>query len=172
MNDFRKKLVHQAFKKFDKDGNGQIDIHDLKGVYSGKKHPDVLQGKKTEEQVLNEWLETFESHHAMMHDHGMDHIVTLDEFEEYYHNISSSIDDDQYFKVMITNAWNLDNSRVTRPGWSNKADVTTKVGTKTSRPMMTLSAKAQPARPQTSAGCYTPRTTQTNFQQKMVLDHP
>lgn len=41
-----------------------------------------------------------------------DHIVTKDEFEEYYNNVSASIDDDTYFLAMMTAAWNLDNSRV------------------------------------------------------------
>lgn len=35
--------------------------------------------------------------------------VTWDEFLEYYNNISSSIDNDTYFELMMTNAWNLNN---------------------------------------------------------------
>ena len=35
MNASRLALVHQAFGKMDKDGNGYIDYTDLKGVYSG-----------------------------------------------------------------------------------------------------------------------------------------
>jgi calcyphosin len=45
MNPGRKKLVAQAYKKLDKDGNGWIDINDIKGVYSAKSHPDVLAGE-------------------------------------------------------------------------------------------------------------------------------
>ena len=37
--------------------------------------------------------------------------VTLNEFCDYYSNVSASIDDDEYFKLMITNAWNLDNKK-------------------------------------------------------------
>jgi len=37
----RKKIVAQAFKKLDKDGNGWIDIDDVRGVYKCDKHPDV-----------------------------------------------------------------------------------------------------------------------------------
>jgi hypothetical protein len=33
--------------------------------------------------------------------------VTLDEFVEYYTNVSASIDDDIYFSAMINAAWNL-----------------------------------------------------------------
>ena len=37
--------------------------------------------------------------------------VTLNEFMDYYSNVSASIDDDQYFQLMITNAWNLDDKK-------------------------------------------------------------
>jgi Ca2+-binding EF-hand superfamily protein len=49
MNPARKKIVLQAFKKLDKDGNGWIDITDIRGVYNATKHPDVLSGKKSED---------------------------------------------------------------------------------------------------------------------------
>lgn len=34
------------------------------GVYNAKHHPDVLSGKKNEEEILGEFLDTFEVHHA------------------------------------------------------------------------------------------------------------
>jgi len=42
--------------------------------------------------------------------------VTLNEFVDYYANVSSSIDDDDYFEVVITNAWNLNNKSYSK-GW-------------------------------------------------------
>lgn len=33
----------------------------------------------------------------------------MKEFTEYYNNVSASIDNDQYFELMMTNAWNLNN---------------------------------------------------------------
>jgi Ca2+-binding EF-hand superfamily protein len=41
-------LVKKAFAKLDRDGSGVVDLEDLQGVYSAKRHPDVLSGKKTE----------------------------------------------------------------------------------------------------------------------------
>jgi len=108
MNMTRKKIVAQAFKKLDKDGNGWIDINDVRGVYNARKHPDVLSGKKTEDNILQEFLETFETHHSMRNNNAPNYVVTKDEFEEYYNNISCSIDDDMYFMRMINNAWKLD----------------------------------------------------------------
>lgn len=63
MNPKRTALVVKAFKKLDKDGSGVIDINDIKGVYNAKQHPDVKAGKKTEDDVLGDFLETFETHH-------------------------------------------------------------------------------------------------------------
>lgn len=54
-----------------------------------------------------EFLETFEVHHNLKRNDKNDGIVTLEEFIEYYGNISSSIDDDDYFIMMINNAWNI-----------------------------------------------------------------
>jgi Ca2+-binding EF-hand superfamily protein len=66
MNNFRKKFVDQAFNKMDKDGNGYLDINDIKGVYNARFHPEVKAGKKTEDEVLLEFLETFEAHHNLI----------------------------------------------------------------------------------------------------------
>lgn len=60
MNERRRNTVILAFKRFDKDGNGVINIEDLKGKYNARNHPDVKTGKKTEEDVLYEFLDTFE----------------------------------------------------------------------------------------------------------------
>jgi predicted RNA-binding protein with RPS1 domain len=56
----------QAFNKIDKDKSGFVEISDIKGVYNASRHPDVVQGKKTEDDVLMEFLETFEAHHNIV----------------------------------------------------------------------------------------------------------
>ena len=121
MNMTRKKVVAQAFKKMDKDGNGWIDINDVRGVYNARKHPEVLSGKKTEDQILQEFLETFETLHSMRNNNAPNYVVTKEEFDEYYNNISCSIDDDMYFMRMINNAWKLDEESrqgMGTKGWS------------------------------------------------------
>lgn len=60
MNKFRVEIVKKAFKKIDRDGSGILDLNDIKGVYNASRHPDVKSGKKTEDEVLGEFLETFE----------------------------------------------------------------------------------------------------------------
>ena len=107
LNDFRKALVEKAFRKIDIDSSGFLDIDDIKDVYNASKHPDVIQGRKTESQILNEFLETFEAHHNMKHQQERDSRITIDEFLEYYTNISVSIDNDEYFALMMNNSWNI-----------------------------------------------------------------
>ena len=120
MNNFRRKLVQQAFKKIDKDKSGFVDYNDIKDIYNASRHPDVIQGKKTEEDILMEFLETFETHHNICESQAPDHIVTTEEFEEYYNNVSSSIDNDQYFELMINNAWKLNEAdKSYSKGWGN-----------------------------------------------------
>lgn len=85
-----------------------------------------MEGRKTEEQVLGEFLETFEAHHNLMNNNTRDYRVTLEEFIEYYTNVSASIDDEMYFSQMMNAAWNLqgDASQYKQYGqsWSNKDD--------------------------------------------------
>ena len=119
MNPSRKRIVAQAFKKLDKDGNGWIDINDVRNVYNATNHPAVQQGKKTEEQILQEFLETFETAHAMRENDTPNYVVTKEEFDEYYNNISCSIDDDMYFQLMMENAWKL--TEESRAGTGKKA---------------------------------------------------
>ena len=60
MNDFRKRIAMKAFAVMDKDKSGAIDIDDIRGVYNASKNPDVISGKRTEDEVLFEFLDTFE----------------------------------------------------------------------------------------------------------------
>lgn len=119
MNSFRKALVKRAFDKLDRNGNGIIEIDDIKGVYNAKFHPEVKAGKKTEEEVLFEFLDTFELHHSIKAPNEKDRRINLKEFTEYYTNVSASIDNDQYFELMMTNAWNLNNASYQR-GWGGE----------------------------------------------------
>ena len=53
-----------------------------------------------------------------------DHVVSKDEWVEYYNNVSASIDNDEYFNLMINNAWNLDGSMDVnkKKGWKGEED--------------------------------------------------
>lgn len=89
-------LVESAFARLDRDHSGVVDIEDLRGVFNTKKHPEVLEGKKTEEQVLVEFISTME---GMCGDR--DGKLTKEEFIAYYTELSASIPTDTYFVAMM-----------------------------------------------------------------------
>lgn len=72
MNNYRKALVKRAFEKLDRNGNGVVELDDIKGFYNAKMHPDVRSGKKTEDDVLTEFLDTFQLHHSLKNPNDRD----------------------------------------------------------------------------------------------------
>jgi len=106
----------------DKDGSGILDINDIRQTYNAKSHPDVKSGKKKEEEILLEFLDTFEDHFCDMkgQEDSRDGKINMNEWLEYYNNVSMSVDTDDYFLVMMNNTWNLDNSKVTKKGWGGE----------------------------------------------------
>ena len=104
----RQALAQMAFKHMDKEGNGMLDASDVCHNYDASKHPDVLAGRMTTDQAFRAFLDNFDV--GGTHDGK----VTDKEFFTYYENVSISIDDDDYFELMIRNAWHLSGGE----GWS------------------------------------------------------
>jgi len=102
LNKSREEIVKKAFKKADKDGSGVFDMKDLKKTYNVKDHPKFQNGDMTEQQIFNEFLNTFEPDTEKR-----DGKVTMEEFLNYYAGISASIDNDAYFALMMRNAWKM-----------------------------------------------------------------
>ena len=61
MNQKRRNICVKAFDKLDRDCSGAISLMEVRAVYSAEKHPDVLLGKKTEDEVLYSFLDTFQA---------------------------------------------------------------------------------------------------------------
>ena len=110
MNARRKALCEAAFKKLDAAGtqNGLIELDDVKRLYNAKQHPDVVSFRKSEDEVLCDFLDTFE--HQFVERFGSKHSdrkITLPEWLEYYNNVSCNIELDETFEEMIVRCYNL-----------------------------------------------------------------
>jgi len=101
LNPRRQAIVDKAFLKFDKDGSGEIEAVDLKGVYNCSQHPAVKKGEKTENQVFMEFLQNFG-------DVNKDGKLSRKEWNDYYSAVSASVDNDDHFVLLMRMAWKLD----------------------------------------------------------------
>ena len=101
MSENRVRLVNMAFDIIDKDGSGEVDGTEVASMFDASKHPEVLSRRKSAAQVLKEFLDTFDVGGVK------DGKVTREEFINYYANISASIDNEEYFELMIRNAWHI-----------------------------------------------------------------
>ena len=101
LNAQRQSIVDKAFLKFDKDGSGHIDRNDLHGVYDVSMHPKYQNGEMTEEEIFGEFLANFG-------DRNGDGLINREEWNEYYAAVSSNIDNDDHFVLLMRNAWKLD----------------------------------------------------------------
>ena len=119
MNDRRKRIIVQAYKSLGK-GGIDLDIYldDIREKYNANNHPDVISCKKTEEEVLAEFLDTFEYQFSLLNDEKENEgKISFEEFLDYYNNISLGIKDDDYFEEMIKGVFNLDSKRNNKKAW-------------------------------------------------------
>ncbi len=64
-------------------------------------HPKVKSGEMTEDQVFMQFLGSFG-------DKNQDGKIEKDEWNDYYAAVSSNIDNDDHFVLLMRNAWKLD----------------------------------------------------------------
>lgn len=95
----RKNLVLKAYGLLDINGDNTVTMGELKELYDATQHPQVIAGKKTVDEIIVEFAATW--------DKDGDNIVTQCEFMDYYADIGANIDNDDYFELMMRNAWHM-----------------------------------------------------------------
>lgn len=93
-------MVDRAFQMLDKDNTGIVNLSDLASIYDVSKDKSFIDGSKTKEQLLNEFLNSFDG--AKGDNNGK---VTKQEFVDYYTDLATSIPSDDYFVTMMEQAW-------------------------------------------------------------------
>ena len=63
LNPLRKRLVNEAFDKLDANGNGTLELEEVKNNFDASRHPDVIAGTKSAEQARFGFFEMFTSFH-------------------------------------------------------------------------------------------------------------
>ncbi|XP_074024610.1 calcyphosin-2 isoform X3 [Numenius arquata] len=101
MNEYRKAFVRKAYMKLDFNKTGRVPMVDIRKCYCAKKHPLVLAGKATEEEIKSSFLETLGESCSNPHE------VSYSEFEDYYEGLSIGIMDDEDFVNILRNPWGI-----------------------------------------------------------------
>ena len=108
LNEFRKKILIDIFRsEIDINKSGKISIYYFKELYNGKNHPDVLNKKMSENDVMTQFNYTFEIFCKCYKILGE---INCSHFIKYYEGISPSISNDLYFKEIINNVWKRTNN--------------------------------------------------------------
>ena len=87
MNERRKRLIRILFDSFDKNKTGFVNLDEIRNSYSPNEHPDVLSGKKTEDEVLAEFLDTLQYHFSLLKNNkegNKGNKISFDEFLEFF----------------------------------------------------------------------------------------
>merc|ERR1711907_201255 len=82
-------------------------IQEFMDAYNANEHPEVQAGKMTPQEAVSEFMEVFDSDQP-------DGVITLPEFMDYYKGLSVGIENDDYFELMIRNAWHMSGGE----GWA------------------------------------------------------
>jgi len=56
----RKAMVCKAFAMLDKSNDGVISIADVAGIYDVSMNPEFLEGRKSRDEILSDFLSNFE----------------------------------------------------------------------------------------------------------------
>ena len=112
LNQFRKDILKQVFNKLDEKEKGFITVGIIRHEYNPKGNPLVRQGKRSEDEILAEFLDVLEYHFNLLIEKNEDIDVNelevdFEEFCNFYKNISLCIEDDKYFEIMVLSEWGI-----------------------------------------------------------------
>jgi len=96
----RKQLVNAAFDTLGL-GQGEITLDDIRHNFDASMHADVMSGKKTEQQVVDDIVDFFAQRCAKPG------VVTREDFEDYYGHLGAHIEDDSYFGLSLKRTWKM-----------------------------------------------------------------
>ncbi|KAL4439152.1 hypothetical protein ABPG74_008927 [Tetrahymena malaccensis] len=104
----RQQLIVHSFTGMDRTRCGEVPLELIKQTYDSRGHPNVKLGKVSDEEALQDFIDSFELHMQTFNPNNLNQgIVHFNEFFEFYHITSQCVEDDQYFEIMMRNCWHL-----------------------------------------------------------------
>ena len=110
LNENKLNAVEQAFSSIDKKGEDMVPLDVIKMKYNAKKHPDVLNGKYTEDEKILEFLDCFNLCYKILKmDNKKDEkedYVNFEMFANFYEYVSFLYPRDKDFQYVVNSTWN------------------------------------------------------------------
>ena len=83
----------------------------LREQFDGRKHTEVCNGKKTEDEAVTDFLEVYEIHHNTYNNFNKNPNFSREEFLEFYRTLSPAYDEDLVFIAMVKGVWGVQEKR-------------------------------------------------------------
>lgn len=104
----RKRLVQEAFEWLDKNGNGSLEMGEVKDQFDPTRHPEVIAGTKTVEEARFSFFDMFTTFHNASTGFSGEPYISLAEFLEYHLYLNEMFDKEAEFRNFVVGVWNMD----------------------------------------------------------------
>ena len=112
LNEYKLNIVEEIFSKIDTKGEDKINLNVLKMKYDASRHPDVLNGKYSEDEKIMEFLDCFglcydilKFDSEMKNEENKDY-VDFEIFANFYEYVSFIYPNDKDFEYVVRSTWN------------------------------------------------------------------
>lgn len=108
LNENKLSNVEQAFTNIDVNENEKVPLNVIKKKFRGDRHPDVLSGRKTEEEIILEFLDCFNINYEILSLDSKQNSnnVDFEIFANFYEYVSFIYPDDKEFANVVRASWN------------------------------------------------------------------
>jgi len=104
----RLRIVNECFDKLDKNGNGVLELEEVKSRFDASRDPLVVVGLKSENHVRDAFFDMFDKHHEAETHFSGETAVTRQAFILFFRFMSPQFEKDAEFHNHLIGTFNMD----------------------------------------------------------------
>ena len=113
LNENKLASVEQAFASIDINENDLVPLNLIKKKFKANRHPDILSGKKNEDEIILEFLDCFNINYEILNldsknqnSNNAQNLINFEIFANFYEYVSFIYPDDKEFDNIVKASWN------------------------------------------------------------------
>ena len=112
LNEYKLNIVEEAFSHIDEKGEEKVPLNVIKMKYNATKHPDVLNGRYSEDEKIMEFLDCFGLCYEILKldsevkNDKINQYVDFEIFANFYEYVSFIYPKDKDFEYVVRTTWN------------------------------------------------------------------